>query len=103
MDLGYMYSLVALAHSNRETLKKDIKWSSKIEITYIQADYRKLFNDIQKSYDNIGRFNPAIRFVFNDCLRKITKRVLTEVLSAYQNIPFSKIEQITGISQPHVE
>ena len=30
LDLGFLYSIVALAHSDRETLKKDIKWSSKI-------------------------------------------------------------------------
>lgn len=103
LDLGFLYSIVALAHSDRETLKKDIKWSSKIEIAYIQTDYKKLFTDIHKSYENAGRFNPTVRFVYDDCLRRITKRVLSEVLSAYQSISFSRVEQVTGIKQNKVE
>ena len=76
LDLGFLYSIIALAHSDRETLKKDVKWSSKIEISYIQSDYKKLFNDLNKQYDNYGKFNPTVRYVFDDCLRHITKRVL---------------------------
>ena len=84
-------------------MKKDIKWSSKIEIAYIQSDYRKLFNDLNKEYDNYGKFNPTVRFVFDDCLRQITKRVLQEVLSAYQMVSLAKVEQLTGIRTSKVE
>lgn len=84
-------------------MKKDVKWSSKIEIAYIQSDYRKLFNDLNKEYDNYGKFNPTVRFVFDDCLRHITKRVLQEVLSAYQMVSLAKVEQLTGIRTSKVE
>lgn len=76
LDLGFLYSLIALAYSNREALKSDIKWSSKIELSYLQADYKKLFHDLHHEYEEYGRFNPTIRFVFNECLREINKRVL---------------------------
>jgi len=50
-------------------LKKDTKWSSKIEITYLNAEYKKMFSEIERSYDNYGQFNPTIRFVYESCLR----------------------------------
>ena len=64
LDLGFLYSIVALAFLSREALKQDIKWSSKLEISYLQTDYKKLMHDIHRSYDNFGKFNPTIRFVF---------------------------------------
>lgn len=97
LDLGFLYSIISLAHSSREALKKDVKWSSKIETDYLHSDYRKLFASIEKHYDSHGRFNPTARFVYDNCLRLITERVLKEVLSAYQTTPLAKVEQLTGI------
>jgi hypothetical protein len=54
---------------DRTVLKKDVKWSNKLEIAYLQADYKKLINDINGEYDSFGKFNPTIRFVFEECLR----------------------------------
>ncbi len=30
LDLGFLYSILGLAHCDRATLKQDVKWSSKI-------------------------------------------------------------------------
>lgn len=64
LDLGFLYSILALAYSERDQLKKDIKWSSKIETSYLHADYKKLFSELDRSYHSYGQFNPTIKFVY---------------------------------------
>lgn len=103
MDLGFLYSLLALAYKDRKYLKQDVKWSSKTEIAYLQADYKKLFSEITRHYDNYGQFNPTIRFVFKNCEEEIKKRVFCELFNAYHMISFSKIENVTGIKHAQIE
>ena len=69
LDLGFLYSILGLAYLDREILKQDIKWSSKLEILYFQTEYKKLINDIKRSYDSFGKFNPTIRFVYEECMK----------------------------------
>jgi hypothetical protein len=102
LDLGFLYSIIALAYSDRETLKQDVKWSSKIEIAYLQADYRKLFGDLNREYENYGRFNPTIRFVYEDCREEIVKKVLSEIFNAYQMISVAKVQELTDIGSAAV-
>jgi hypothetical protein len=63
-DLGLLYTLLSLAFKDRNSLKRDVKWSSKIEIAYLSADYKKLFTDLNRAYDTYGQFNLTIRLVF---------------------------------------
>lgn len=63
-DLGLLYTLLSLAFKDRKSLKRDVKWSSKIEIAYLGADYKKLFADLNRAYDTYGQFNLTIRLVF---------------------------------------
>lgn len=63
-DLGLLYTLLSLAFKDRNSLKRDVKWSSKIEIAYLSADYKKLFADLNRAYDTYGQFNLTIRLVF---------------------------------------
>jgi len=69
LDLGFLYSILAIAYLDRETLKQDIMWSSKLEILYFQTEYKRLINDIKRSYENFGKFNPTIRFVYDECMK----------------------------------
>lgn len=64
-DLGLLYTILALAFKDRKALKKDVKWSSKIEISYFNADYAKLLLDLRKAYDNYGQFSVPIRLMFD--------------------------------------
>jgi len=34
--MGFVYSLVGLASNDRSILKKNIKWSSKLEVLYLK-------------------------------------------------------------------
>jgi hypothetical protein len=63
-DLGLLYTLLSLAFKDRNSLKRDVKWSSKIEIAYLSADYKKLFADLNRAYETYGQFNLTIRLVF---------------------------------------
>ena len=63
-DLGLLYSLLSLAYKDRKSLKKDVKWSSKLEISYLSAEYLKLFQDINKAYENYGQFSLPIKLIF---------------------------------------
>jgi hypothetical protein len=63
-DLGFLYSLLSLAFKDRQSLKRDVKWSSKIEISYLGAEYRRLIADLNRAYDSYGQFNLTIRYVF---------------------------------------
>lgn len=74
-DLGLLYTLLSLAFKDRKSLKRDVKWSSKIEIAYLGADYRKLIADLKKAYENYGQFNLTIRFVFDECMEEIKQRI----------------------------
>ena len=42
-DLGFLYSLLTLAFKDRSSVKRHIKWSSKVETSYLQSYYKKLF------------------------------------------------------------
>jgi hypothetical protein len=63
-DLGLLYTLLSLAYKDRKSLKKDVKWSSKIEIAYLNAEYMKLLQDLNKAYDSYGQFNLTIKYMF---------------------------------------
>ena len=41
-DMGYLYSLISIAYHGRDHLKRDIKWSAKVENTYLRKNYKKL-------------------------------------------------------------
>lgn len=64
-DLGLLYTILALAFKDRKGLKRDVKWSSKIEISYLNADYAKLLQDLRKAYDSYGQFNLPIRLMYD--------------------------------------
>lgn len=103
LDLGFLYSVLALAYNQRDQLKKGVKWSSKIETFYLQSDYKKMFLELDRSYNSYGQFNPTIRFVYETCFKAITERILKEVLAAYQMISFQKMEKMTGISKGDIQ
>lgn len=64
-DLGLLYSLLSLAFKDRNSLKRDVKWSSKLEISYLNAEYKRLIADLNRAYDSYGQFNLTIRFLFD--------------------------------------
>lgn len=102
-DLGLLYSILALAFKDRKALKRDVKWSSKIEISYLNADYAKLLLDLRKAYDSYGQFSLPIRLMFDECLLEIKKRILCEIFNAYQAVPVAKVEAMTGIKSAEIE
>ena len=63
-DLGLLYSLLVLAFKDRQSIKRHVKWSSKIENFYLQSEYKKLFAEIRKNYEAYGCFNPTISFIY---------------------------------------
>lgn len=96
-DLGLLYTLLSLAFKDRKSLKRDVKWSSKLEIAYLSADYKKLFADLNRAYDNYGQFNLAVRLVFEECMLEIKQRILCEIFNAYQSVPAAQVGQLTGL------
>lgn len=102
-DLGLLYTLLSLAFKDRQSLKRDVKWSSKIEISYLAADYRKLIADLNRAYDNYGQFNLTIRLVFQECMLEIKRRILCEIFNAYQSVPAGKVAQLTGLRVEEIE
>jgi len=46
VDLGIIYSLVALAKKDRAFLKIKTAWSSKLEVLYLQNKFRELLDNI---------------------------------------------------------
>ena len=102
-DLGLLYTLLSLAYKDRASLKKDIKWSSKIQILYLKADYKKLLQDLQKAFDNYGQFNLTISLVYSDCFNEIKKRILSEIFNCYHLISAKQVAETTGFRQSQIE
>lgn len=102
-DLGLLYSVLALAFKDRSALKRDVKWSSKIEISYLRADYARLLLDLRKAYESYGQFSLPLRLVYDECLLEIKKRIFCEIFNAYQAVPVAKVEAMTGLRAAEVE
>ena len=102
-DLGFLYSLLVLAFKDRSSVKKHIKWSSKVEIAYLQSDYKKLFSDLRRHYENFGCFNPTIAFVYGECFTAIRNRIFQEIFNAYESLTIEAVAQKTGFRNIEIE
>jgi len=92
-----MYTILTLTFQNRHIIKQDVKWSSNLEIAYLQQDYKKLITEVAKCYYNYGQFNLAIRFIYDECVTGIKTKILLEIFNAYQLISLKKVSDMTGL------
>jgi hypothetical protein len=79
-------------------MTKDVKWSSKIEISYITNDYKKMFRELEAYYEDFGQFHPYIANIYDNCFHIIRIRVLREILTAYHSISFDRIRELSAIN-----
>lgn len=86
VDLGILYSLVALAKKDREFLKVKTLWSAKLEVLFLQNNFRELLSKIHKINETQGKFHPLIDKLYNKLLHTIRERILVKYLSVFTSV-----------------
>jgi hypothetical protein len=96
-DLGFLFGMLSVAYKK----KKDIpftKWSSKLEILYLNSKYKALLDTLKKE-KQIRCFLPITNKNYEQCLKIITDKVLAEIVSSFDRCPFKILEETTGMTE----
>ncbi len=55
-NLALHYTLASLQTKSRDELRKIPKWSSKLELDYLNHNYNSLLKNLKQHYDSYGQF-----------------------------------------------